>query len=294
MSTIQILYRGSLSSCNYHCDYCPFAKTTNSRAELDKDKFEVNRFVGWAADTSQTLGIFFTPWGEAIIHEWYRSAMVKLSWMPHIKRVVIQTNLSCKLEDFLEGNRDSIAYWATFHPTQTSLSRFIDRCVWLHENNFRFSVGVVGLRQHFQSISTLREQLPAEVYLWINSYKREENYYQDAELEFLNSVDPYFHINRKRYPSIGLPCNAGSQSFTVDGEGDARRCHFINDLIGNIYREDIFRKLIARNCTNQTCGCHIGYVHRPEGNFQQLFGANLLERVPHRWPEKDAAFAVKH
>ena len=34
MVRYNILYRGPLSSCNYACDYCPFAKRAESRVEL--------------------------------------------------------------------------------------------------------------------------------------------------------------------------------------------------------------------------------------------------------------------
>ena len=35
---LSILYRGPLSSCNYGCEYCPFAKHTETQAEHDADR----------------------------------------------------------------------------------------------------------------------------------------------------------------------------------------------------------------------------------------------------------------
>ena len=61
MNTWNILYRGSLSSCNYACDYCPFAKTANTSAELKKDERELERFVGWAETQRTRSGILITP-----------------------------------------------------------------------------------------------------------------------------------------------------------------------------------------------------------------------------------------
>ncbi len=290
MNVLRILYRGSLSSCNYGCDYCPFSKTTNTREELQKDASEVKRFTNWVETSDRELGIFFTPWGEAIIHKYYRQSMIKLSRMQNVHRVVMQTNLSCRLDDFVSADRQSLALWATFHPTQTSLNRFIERCHWLSENQIRYSVGVVGLREHFDSVSILRNELPPNVYLWINSYKRQPDYYRVDELTFLRSIDPYFEINRHYYPSQGKPCDAGQKSFTVNGQGEVHRCHFIDQTIGNIYEENIFEKMVPRECPNSTCGCHIGYVHRPEGKLHQLFGKNLLERIPDQWPELNHDF----
>src|SRR5437762_11699225 len=35
------------SSCNYACEYCPFAKTANTREELRDDERRLKRFVTW-------------------------------------------------------------------------------------------------------------------------------------------------------------------------------------------------------------------------------------------------------
>ncbi len=290
MNVYRILYRGSLSSCNFRCDYCPFAKTVNTRDELRQDIREVERFVNWVEGADRPLGILFTPWGEALIHARYRQAMVRLSRMPHVQRVAMQTNLSCDMDEFSSAQRDSLALWATFHPTQTSLARFVQRCEELQNMRIRYSVGVVGLREHFDAISELRRRLPPDVYLWINSYKREPDYYGKGDLSFLRQIDPYFDLNRRDYSSRGKACRAGQTVFAINAHGDASRCYVIKERIGNIYRDDVFARLGSRTCTNATCKCHIGYVHRPEPDLYRLFGENVLERIPANWPFADPAF----
>ncbi len=291
MNTWNILYRGSLSSCNYACDYCPFAKTANSRAELRQDERELERFVTWVEAQRRRIGILITPWGEALVHPYYRRAMTALSRMSHVYRVSIQTNLSAPRGDFAGANRDTLALWTTFHPSQTSLARFAARCRELDDTRIRYSVGVVGLREHFDAIEELRRVLRPEVYIWINAFKREPNYYQPGEIERLVAVDPYFHWNLQRYPSAGKPCYAGETTFTVDGSGDVRRCHFLDDIIGNIYEAGFSDCLKPRICSAATCGCHIGYIHRPALKLDELYGVGLLERIPLHWPEVIANFA---
>jgi hypothetical protein len=44
--SLSILYRGPLSSCNYACGYCPFAKRRETAAELARDREALARFVG--------------------------------------------------------------------------------------------------------------------------------------------------------------------------------------------------------------------------------------------------------
>lgn len=294
MKTWNILYRGSLSSCNYDCGYCPFAKTTNTRIELQQDERELDRFVGWVAKQSKRIGILITPWGEALVHAYYRRAMSKISRLPHVYRVSIQTNLSMSVEDFADANRDTLAFWATFHPSQTTLVNFVTRCRQLDASGVRYSVGVVGLREHFEAIDELRKLLRPEVYLWINAFKQDTNYYRAGEIERLSAVDPYFHWNLHHYPSAAEPCSAGETTFTVDGGGDVRRCHFIKDILGNIYEPDFDDCLQSRSCSVATCSCHIGYIHRPGLKLGMLYRDGLLERIPTRWPEIDESFVAQN
>ncbi len=274
-----IYYRGSLSSCNYSCAYCPFAKTRNTRAELEHDRRQLRRFQDWTAVQTATLGILFTPWGEALGQRAYRRALVELSHQPNIERVAIQTNLSAPLAELAEASPD-LALWATFHPGQTSLTRFLAKCRQLDDLHLRYSVGVVGLKEHFADLARLRQLLPPERYLWVNAYKRDRQYYAPADIEFLKSIDPYFAYNLHRYPSLNTACQAGSSSFAVDGEGNMRRCHFVGEVLANIYHPCFAEQLKARLCPNQTCGCYIGYIHRPALQWQNQFGSGYLERIP--------------
>ena len=116
--TLSILYRGPLSSCNYARGYCPFAKHTETPAELAHDRACLERFVGWVAGrTGDEIGVLFTPWGEALVRRWYQDALAALTKMPHVAKAAIQTNLSCKL-DWVEGcDRAKLALWCTFHPS---------------------------------------------------------------------------------------------------------------------------------------------------------------------------------
>src|SRR5689334_5954001 len=109
---LTILYRGKLSSCNYDCAYCPFAKRKESAAEIDADRRALDRFVAWAICRSQDrLSIFFTPWGEALTHRHYQQAIARLSHAANIEKVAIQTNLSCRLEWLARCDLDHVALW---------------------------------------------------------------------------------------------------------------------------------------------------------------------------------------
>jgi len=278
-----ILYRGPLSSCNYACGYCPFAKTKNTRAELDHDAACLSRFIDWVASRSEQIGILFTPWGEALIHRHYQEAIRRLSHLPNVWRVAAQTNLSFAPGWLENCNRETTALWTTYHPTETTIPRFAAKCQTLREAGVRHSVGVVGRKDAFAHIRTLRAELPADTYLWINAWKREADYYSAGEMAELRGIDPYFDFNAHPHPSRGRACRSGHQAFTVDGTGDARRCHFIKDVIGNIYEPGFEQALQPRPCLISECRCHIGYVHLDHLGLDAVYGDGLLERIPEAW-----------
>ncbi len=282
---LSILYRGPLSSCNYACGYCPFAKRTETAAELAHDRACLDRFVAWVGGRSaDALGVLFTPGGEALVRRWYQDALAALTHMPHVARAAIQTNLSCRLDWLGACDRTRLALWCTFHPGETSRARFLAKCRELRAHGVRFSVGVVGLKEHFAEIAALRRELPAEVYLWVNAYKRDPDYYTAEMVEELTRLDPLFPINNQRHPSRGESCRAGATVISVDGLGTVRRCHFIREPIGNLYAPDFERCLAERPCGNDTCGCHIGYVHLDRLRLYETFGDGVLERVPVGYP----------
>lgn len=291
--TWNILYRGSLSSCNYACSYCPFAKTTNTRSELVADRKQLERFASWLTQQApRRLGVLLTPWGEALIREYYRDILTRVSHLPHVYRVAIQTNLSCELEWLHEVDREVLALWCTFHPEQSPRSEFVANCRRLDELAVRYCVGVVGLREYFHEIEALRKELDAGVYLWVNAQKKRADYYSAQDLCRLRAIDPYFDLNRHRYRSLGGACRGGETSFSVDGDGTVRRCHFIAKPLGNLYQDDVRSLLAQRACTNFECSCHIGYVHRPELELYDLFGSDVLNRIPRGWPAIDPRFTA--
>lgn len=282
---LSLLYRGTLSSCNYECPYCPFAKHWESPQELAEDKKGLERFVAWVAsrETDQ-ISVFFTPWGEALVRHWYREAVVQLSRLRHVPKVVVQTNLSCKLDWLAETRADKIGLWCTYHPGQTNLNAFLGQCQQLMDLGVAHSVGCVGLSEHLHEIELLRDELPASTYLWVNAYKSVQEYYDTELLKSFEAIDPLFPINNRKHSSRGRSCRTGQSVVTVDSAGDVRRCHFVKNVIGNLYDGTFESSLSQRPCPNETCGCHIGYVHLEHLELDRVFGNQVLERIPKTAP----------
>jgi hypothetical protein len=277
---LSILYRGPLASCNYDCSYCPFAKRRDMRAQLDADRAALTRFVAWvrANPDGDHISILFTPWGEGLTRSWYRTALVDLSHLPQVGRVAIQTNLAGPLRWAAAADPSRIAFWATYHPGQTSHERFLANCDWLIRHGIRFSVGVVGLPDHFAAAAALRTALPPDVYLWVNAAEGHE--YHPADEARWTDIDPLFGFSVRPHASAGHECWAGETAISVNGDGDVRRCHFIATPLGNLYDGSYRAALGPAPCPKAECDCHIGYVHLKKLNLYQVYGPGVLERIP--------------
>jgi len=278
--TLSILYRGDLSSCNYDCPYCPFAKRKDSRATLRADAQQVTRFVDYIRQhPDMQFKIFFTPWGEGLIRNYYQQAMVELSHFNNVEKVAIQTNLSCPLSWLKKANKEKIALWSTYHPGQVSREAFLDKCHQLDELGVSYSVGIVGFKETIGEIETMRTLVPEERYLWVNALKKQADYYNPAERERLIAIDPYVSYNMVHHDSKGKACRTGDTVISVDGQGNIFRCHFIKEKLGNLYQDNLSTLLKPRLCTNATCGCHIGYVHMDHLGLYEVYKGKELERI---------------
>ncbi|MCZ7456778.1 STM4011 family radical SAM protein [Streptomyces sp. WMMC940] len=287
---LTVLYRGPLASCDYDCPYCPFAKRRDSREQLRADRAALERFAAWAAarEGEDRLSVLFTPWGEALVRSWYRRALAELSRLPHIRRVAVQTNLSCRT-DWLDGaDPDTLALWCTYHPGQTPYDRFLGKCRDLGARGIRFSVGIVGLDEHLEAARRLRADLPGHVYLWVNA--AEGHVYTDEEAARWTALDPLFPFSRHPHRSAGLPCRTGESVVSVDGDGTVRRCHFVRSGLGNLYDGSYRAALGPRACPLAVCDCHIGYVHLESLPLYDVFAGGVLERIPAGYPDPVPGF----
>jgi len=293
---LSILYRGPLESRNYGCAYCPFAKRHDGAEALAADERALSRFVDWVGQQEvpgRAVSVLFTPWGEALIRGWYQEAVVRLTHLPHVRKAAIQTNLSCRLDWVRRCDLSRLGLWCTYHPTETSRDKFLAKCRELDESGVRYSVGVVGLKEHIADLQFLRRELQPSVYVWVNAYKRLDDYYTADDFGRLTEIDPLFPLNAIRHPSLGKACHCGQSVFAVDGHGTMRRCHFIKTPIGNIYEDRWERALAATPCSNQTCGCHIGYVRMPSLDLYDVYGQGVLERIPSRIPSRRVSLPIR-
>src|SRR5690606_40918208 len=94
---------------------------------------------------------------------------------------------------------------------------------------------------------------------------------------------PYTPLCRSRpHRTLGRPCRTGETVVSVDGDGQVRRCHFVDRVLGNLYDGSYAAQLRPRGCPNAVCDCHIGYVHLQELPLYDVFAGGIVERIPAR------------
>lgn len=280
---LSLLYRGPLTSCNYACGYCPFAKRVESKSRMAHDQSSLRRFCDWLrAESTHRWRILFTPWGEALVRSWYREAIAGLTHVPHVDSVAVQTNLSCGLDWLSDCRTDRLSFWATYHPTEVDRAGFLRKVETVRKAGAAISVGAVGVPEFADEIARLRHELPKEVYLWINAQQPRRRPYTTAEVAFFSNIDPQFELTASRHRSFGEPCRTGDEVFTVDGDGAMRRCHFVEEIIGNIYEPGWEGALRPRACPNRFCNCYLGLAHLGPLGLERVFGKGTLERALNR------------
>lgn len=284
--TLLVLFRTRLEWCNYTCHYCPWnADTVRVSAEaFREDEARLRRIVERIGMLTRRVEFFITPKAEYLVLPYWREAVARLCALPQVERVTVQTNLSFDVSALLDTlDAGKLALWTTFHPTEVDEAQretLFDKWALLRHRRVPFSVGIVGTRENLSHALELRRRLGREVYVWVNAYKREPDYYSSTDLETIRSIDAYFDLNNQHFASLGQPCTAGQRAVYLDDEGDIRRCFFVGEVMGNLYRDGWATLDAPLCCPVRTCHCYVGHMHIVELDFRRVYGKYLAARIP--------------
>lgn len=295
MGKLELLYRGSLKSCNYHCSYCPFSKHRVSGRELQRDKEQWEHFVRTVLERAEILqigAVMITPYGEALLHSWYWEGMARISREEEIEATGAQTNLSFAQEEMLAfydragGDRKKLRLWATFHPEMVSVQEFSHKCRKLWEEGILLCAGAVGVPAHMEILADLREELSEDIYLWVNRMDGLKRSYTDEETESFQKIDPYFMRELSVVPAVPKQCQ---NRLFIEAEGRLRRCNISRNLkkdweemwnqYGSSSVQEDFSDVL---CGRKYCSCYLAYGGRSDFMNRLLFGSYPVFRIPRR------------
>lgn len=294
----QIFYRGHIKSCNYSCEYCPFSKHISQR-ELEKDLSELERFVSFMENNVYAGAVMITPYGEALIHEYYWRAMAKLSRIPEIDLVGCQTNLSFPINRMLAiyeeagGCKEKLRLWCTFHPSVVSSESFLGQCEILNAEKISYCIGCVGVPENIEILVKVRKELSQDIYMWVNPMDGLGRTYTQDEIEVFTKIDIFFPYLLKRKKAQPQKCKGcRGESLFVSSNGDITPCNISRKKLGNIYElldnnrqsEDTDSKdneIIK--CGQRECSCFLAYCNRldyPELLFYGKYPAFRIPKIP--------------
>lgn len=272
----QWYYRGSLDSCNYSCNYCPFSKKpVCSREELAEDEKSLVKFVDFVLQKAEVqkkkCAVQIVPYGEALIHKYYWRELARLTCSPYIEAAGAQTNLSfdtgCMAGEFLKNNGElnKLRLWCTFHPQMVTMDRFLQQCRHLSSYGILYCAGTVGVPSQAGVIKRLRRELPGDVYLWVNKMDGLKRRYTEEETRIFSEIDEYFETGLKHYKADTSKC---TDSLFAEADGSVRRCNTC------IPGKD------GTACIRKECSCYLSYCNQqvPELVF---FNPYPAFRIPH-------------
>lgn len=215
LSIKRIYYRGKLNSCNYTCSYCPFGKKSHLTATT-QDEQAWNRFITaieqWKGGPLQ---LFIIPYGEALIHRYYRKGIIHLAALPQVAGISCQTNLSFSADEWLDefpatpALISKIKIWASFHPEMTSVESFVRRLHTLYNAGIQVCAGAVGNPMAKSVLSDLRNALLPDIYLFINAMQGLKSPLSVEDIRFFTQLDNLFEYDLKTLRLNGLSVREG-------------------------------------------------------------------------------------
>lgn len=287
LSIKRIYYRGKLDSCNYTCSYCPFGKkshlTATTNTEQDKQAWEhfITAIEQWKGEPLQ---LFIIPYGEALIHSYYREGMMRLAALPQVIGISCQTNLSFSAGQWLNELQTTpaliskIKVWASFHPEMTSVGKFVKQLHTLHHAGMQVCAGAVGNPSSKAELSDLRNTLLPDIYLFINAMQGLKTPLSREDIRFFSQLDNLFEYDLKNAPAQWDVCTGGRSSCLVDWKGDIYACPRSRAKIGNLYQNEKLN--LSLPCKRKVCDCYIAFSNLRNHPLHRIMVEGAFWRIP--------------
>lgn len=276
--------KGKLNSCNYTCSYCPFGKKSHL-ADTTQDEQAWNRFIAAIEQwKGEPLQLFIIPYGEALIHRYYRKGMMHLAALPQVAGISCQTNLSFPAKHWLDEIRvaptviSKIRLWASFHPEMTSVEKFAHQIHILHHAGIQVCAGAVGNPSAKAVLNDLRNALLPDIYLFINAMQGLRAPLSQEDIQFFSQLDNLFEYDLKNAPAQWEVCAGGRDNCFIDWKGDMYACPRSRVKIGNFYQGD--GAVVPLSCKRKVCDCYIAFSNLNNHPLHRIMGEGAFWRIP--------------
>lgn len=284
LSVRRIYYRSKLNGCNYTCSYCPFGKKSHPASKM-RDKQAWSRFITAIEQwEGETLQLFVIPYGEALIHRYYREGIIQLASLPQVTGISCQTNLSFPADEWLNELRtapaliNKIKVWASFHPEMTSVEKFVRQLHTLHNAGIQVCAGAVGNPLAKNILADLRNTLSPDIYLFINAMQGLKSPLSNEDIRFFTQLDNLFEYDLRNAPAQWENCSGGRSACFIDWKGDIFACPRSKVKIGNLYRS---QKLdTSLSCQRKVCDCYIAFSNLTNHPLHSIMGKGTFWRIP--------------
>jgi ABC-type polysaccharide/polyol phosphate transport system ATPase subunit/MoaA/NifB/PqqE/SkfB family radical SAM enzyme len=206
--------------CNYKCDYCgvPFFSKKESGITYDHafDHYPVDSWVGmFKIFPQQELYLKITGGEPFIDRKNIITLLNGLSEFSNIKQIRIDTNGSWEPNSFLKLNKEKIALYMCYHPTQISYDKFIENALRIRDAGFAIPVINFVLSPEnypsFEEVNRLFEHhgflVNASIMIPAGQYS-DRSVREEAEAKIIEKYAAPIDIKYKMipYPTKGRPC----------------------------------------------------------------------------------------
>lgn len=298
-----MLYKGEFSNhnmitwlinkeCNYHCEYC-----TQSHNKPKKSKPLDLSLLAESLKYLNRDWLFHITGGEPFLEKNFIAICREIIKKHYIS---INTNLSTSnvldFADNIDPNR-TLFINAAVHIKErekydSKLNSYIDKIIYLQTKGFNVIAYYVAHPELFHRIQTdisyLKSKGVKKIRIKIFKGIFKGDYYPNSfnpkEIEFIESLEadyPEFEILRKPPKYYGQLCLAGKKFFTMDRNGNIRRCSSLNRDYGNLFNGKVAFDLNPRPCPIKVCGCQyegIRNVLSLKGNLASVLKEDIVEK----------------
>lgn len=245
-----------------------------TESQKERDREALWNFIAQMKKENSKHAVLIVPYGEALVHAYYWRAMAELSQIELLEYIGCQTNFSFPVEKMLgiyeecHGKKEKLRLWCTFHPSMTTIERFVEQCRKLEVAGIAFSVGMVGNPEEIPILLELRKQLPDSIYVWINKMDGRKESYTTEELEIFQKVDPYFPLQMEHRKADLQKCR---QSVFYEADGSKYFCNLHAASKG---------KASGNGCGRRECNCYLAYSNRTDVEELLFFQPYPAFRIP--------------